>query len=159
MTDIFRGEIEATAQMLRRAFDEGVPLLCGSESGFALTPYGHWHARELEVFVDALDLTPLQAITCATANGAIAMRREGELGVLREGAGADVLVVDGDPSTDVTVLADRRNLRAVISRGCAVDLSRPWPERGPVPDERVASWAEQVLTRERAGLGDQRSES
>ena len=46
MVDIFRGEIEATAAMMRRAFDAGVPLLCGSESGFVLTPYGHWHARE-----------------------------------------------------------------------------------------------------------------
>jgi imidazolonepropionase-like amidohydrolase len=45
MTSIFRGEIDATAAMLRTAYDEGVRLLCGSESGFALTPYGHWHAR------------------------------------------------------------------------------------------------------------------
>jgi imidazolonepropionase-like amidohydrolase len=152
MADIFRGEIEATGQMMRRAFDAGVPLLCGSESGFALTPYGHWHARELEVFVDVLDLTPLEAITCATANGAIAMRRPGELGLVAEGCGADLLVVDGDPAADVTVLGDRRNLAAVIARGRSVDLDRPWPERGPLPDERVAVWADAALTRERAGL-------
>ena len=152
MTDIFRGEIEATGTMMRRAHDEGVPILCGSESGFALTPYGHWHAREMEVFVDALDLTPLQAITCATANGAIAMRRPGGIGVVAPGAAADLLVVDGDPSTDVTILADRRKLEAVISRGRPVDLDRPWPERGPLPDERVAVWADEILTRERAGL-------
>lgn len=152
MGDIFRGEIEATGEMMRRAFDAGVPLLCGSESGFALTPYGHWHAREMEVFVDVLDLTPLEAITCATANGAIAMRRSGELGVVAEGCAADLLVVDGDPSQDVTVLADRRNLRAVISRGERVDIDRPWPERHPLPDERVAVWATEVLTRDRAGI-------
>jgi imidazolonepropionase-like amidohydrolase len=150
MTDIFRGEIEATGTMMRRAHDEGVPLLCGSESGFALTPYGHWHAREMEVFVDVLDLSPLQAITCATANGAIAMRRPGEIGVVAEGAVADLLVVAGDPTTDVTVLADRENLAAVISRGQPVDLDEPWPERGPLPDERVAVWADEILTRERA---------
>ena len=34
------------AAMMRTAYDAGVRLLCGSESGFALTPYGHWHARE-----------------------------------------------------------------------------------------------------------------
>jgi imidazolonepropionase-like amidohydrolase len=153
MRDIFRGEIEATGKMMRRAFDAGVPLLCGSESGFVLTPYGHWHAREMEVFVDVLGLTPLEAITCATANGGLAMRRPGELGVVAEGYVADLLVVDGDPSRDVTVLADRDNLRAVISRGRPVDLDRPWPERGPLPDERVAAWAQDVLTRERAGYG------
>jgi imidazolonepropionase-like amidohydrolase len=152
MGDIFRGEIEATGEMTRRAFDAGVPLLCGSESGFALTPYGHWHARELEVFVDVLGLTPLEAITCATANGAIAMRRPGELGLIAEGCVADLLVVDGDPTRDVTVLADRRNLHRVVSRGRVVDLDRSWPERGSLPDERVAVWAREVLTRRRAGL-------
>jgi imidazolonepropionase-like amidohydrolase len=153
MSDIFRGEIEATGEMMRRAFDAGVPLLCGSESGFVLTPYGHWHAREMEVFVDVLGLTPLEAITCATANGGIAMRRPGELGLVAEGCVADLLVVDGDPSGDVTVLADRGNLETVISRGRPVDLERPWPERGPLPDERVSGWAQEVLTRERAGYG------
>ena len=49
-------------------------------------------------------------------------------------------------------LGDRRNLAAVIARGRSVDLDRPWPERGPLPDERVAVWADAVLTRERAGL-------
>ena len=146
MQDIFRGEIKATAAMMRKAFDAGVPLLCGSESGFALTPYGHWHARELEVFVNELDLSPLEAITCATKNNAIAMRMDGELGVLAEGYRADVLVVDGDPSVDVTVLQDRSKLRAVISRGAAVDLSQPWPERGRLAGEKVANWADDILT-------------
>ena len=38
------------------------------------------------------------------------------------------------------------NLRAVISRGVPVDLARPWPERGPLPGERVGSWATETLT-------------
>jgi cytosine/adenosine deaminase-related metal-dependent hydrolase len=105
----------------------------------------------MEVFVDALDLEPLQAITCATANGAIAMRRT-DIGVVAPGNAADLLVVDGDPSTDVTVLADRSRLNQVMSRGRLVDLARPWPTRAPLPDERVAVWANDILTRERAGF-------
>jgi len=132
--------------MMRKAYDAGVPLLCGSESGFALTPYGHWHARELEVFVNELGLTPTEAITCATKNNAIAMRMDGELGVVAEGYRADVIVVDADPSADVTVLQDRSKLRAVISRGAAVDLSQPWPERGRLAGEKVANWADDILT-------------
>jgi len=150
MTDVFRGEIKATAAMLRQAHDEGVRLLCGSESGFALTPYGHWHARELEVFVEELGLSPLDAITCATRNNAFAMRMEGELGVVAEGHRADVIVVEGDPSRDVRLLQDRSRLRAVIARGRRVDLSRPWPERRLVPGEKVGNWAAEVLTYERA---------
>jgi imidazolonepropionase-like amidohydrolase len=150
MQDIFRGEIKATAAMIRSAYDAGVPILCGSESGFALTPYGHWHAREMEVFVEELGLSPLEAIACATRNNAIAMQMQGELGVVESGARADVLVVDGDPASDVTVLQDRTRLRAVISRGALVDLDQPWPERRQIPREKVSNWAADILTYERA---------
>ena len=145
--DLFRGEIEATAGMLRIAFDAGVPILCGSESGFALTPYGHWHAREMQLLVDAMGLTPLEAISCATRNGAIALRRPlDSIGVIAPDAAADLLVVDGDPSVDVTVLGDRRRFRHVFSRGRAVDLDRPWPERRLLAGEKVGQWAAQTLT-------------
>ena len=150
MTDIFRGEIRATAAMVRRAYDAGVRLLCGSESGFALTPYGHWHAREMEVFVAELGLTPLEAITCATRNNAFAMRLDGRLGVVAPGYLADVLVVDGDPSVDVRIMQDRSRLRAVISRGHPVDLTAPWPTRERIAGEKVANWAADILTYDRA---------
>lgn len=150
MQDVFRGEIKSTAAMIRKAFDAGVPILCGSESGFSLTPYGHWHAREMEVFVDELGLSPVEAIMCATKSNAIAMRMEGELGVVAQGFRADVLVVNGDAAADIRLLQDRRNLRAVISRGEVVDLSGEWPERRRIPGEKVASWAAEVLTYDRS---------
>ncbi len=150
MQDIFRGEIKATAEMIRKAYDVGVPILCGSESGFALTPYGHWHARELEVFVEELGLSPVEAIACATKNNAIAMRMQGELGQIAEGYRADVIVVDGDPASDVTILQDRGALRAVVSRGEPVDLTAPWPERRRIAGEKVGNWAAESLTYERA---------
>ena len=53
--------------------------------------------------------------------------------MIAAGAAADVLVVDGDPTTDVTILGDRRRIRHVFSRGRAVDLARPWPDRRPLP--------------------------
>ena len=146
MQDIFRGEIKATAAMMRKAYDAGVPILCGSESGFALTPYGHWHARELEVFVEELGISPVEAIRCATANNAIAMRMEDEIGVVAEGCRADVIVVDGDPSSDITILQDRSRMRAVVSRGRLVDLSGPWPERRRIAGEKVGNWAAEILT-------------
>lgn len=150
MQDVFRGEIKATAAMMRKAYDEGVPILCGSESGFALTPYGHWHAREMEVFVNELGLSPVEAIKCATMSNAIAMKAPDELGVIEPGRWADVLVVDGNPAADVTILQDRSNLKAVISRGQPIDLTTPWPDRRPIPGEKVANWAAQILTYERA---------
>lgn len=148
--DIFRGEITATAKMMRVAYDEGVRLICGSESGFALTPYGHWHGRELEVFVNELGLTPLEAITCATRNGGWAMRMDGELGTIEVGRRADVLVVDGDPLADIRILNDRSRLAAIVSRGRLVDLGAPWPSHGPIRGWKVANWAAETLTWDRA---------
>ena len=150
MEDIFRGEIEATAKMMRAAYDAGVPLLCGSEAGFALTPYGHWHGREAEVLVNELGLSPMEAIVCATANGALAMRLEGRIGTITEGCLADVLVLDGDPLADIALLNDRGRIAEVISRGHRVDLSGPWPAHGPIPGDKVRNWAQQTLTYERA---------
>jgi imidazolonepropionase-like amidohydrolase len=150
MTDIFRGEITATAKVMRRAYDHGVRLLCGSESGFALTPYGHWHAREMEVFVAELGLSPLEAITCATRNNAFAMRLDGRVGVVAPGYLADVIVVAGDPSADIRLLQDRSRLKAVIARGKEIDLTGPWPTRHPIAGEKVGNWASEILTYERA---------
>jgi len=143
---VFRRELDETGSMMRRAFDAGVPLLCGSESGFSITPYGHWHAREMEVFVDHLGLSPLEAVTCATKNNALAVGGVGEVGTLEPGRRADVLVVDGDPATDVTVLGDKRRFRHLFHRGRGVDLSRPWPERRSLGTEHVVPWSTVPLT-------------
>ena len=150
MEDVFRGEIQATAKMMRKAYDAGVRLISGSESGFALTPYGHWHAREMQVFVEELDLSPIEAIATATKHGAWTMRMEDDLGTIEVGKLADVLVVDGDPTTDVSMLNDKSRLSEVICRGARVDLDAPWPEHGPISGWKVGNWAAEILTWDRA---------
>ena len=150
MEDIFRGEIAASGKMIRAAYDEGVPIICGSESGFSVTPYGHWHGREMQVLVNELGLSPLEAITCCTKNGAWAMRMENELGTLEVGKKADLLVVDGDPLADIRMLNDRSRFRHIIARGRPVDLDRPWPGHAPLPGGKVANWSSVVLTQEHA---------
>ena len=96
--------------------------------------------------MESVGLSPIEAIACATANGAIALRMESEVGTIEPGMAADVLVVEGNPAADVTVLGDRSNLLRVISRGRPVDLNRPWPTRSPISGEKVANWAAQILT-------------
>lgn len=155
LIELFRTEIDESSGMLRKAFDAGVPLVSGSESGFAITPYGHWHAREMEVFVKHLGLTPLQAIRTATLEGARAMKMEGEVGEVAVGKRADLIVVEGDPVQDIRILGDRTRLRAVISRGQSVDLDVDWPTRSALPGEKVGVWSTQALTWQRANdLGD-----
>ena len=144
---VFAGELEHTGSKLREAYDAGVKLLCGSESGFSMTPYGHWHAREMEVFVQHLGLTPLQAITCATKDNAVALDEDGETGCLASGYRADVLILDGDPSKNVSLLSDKSIFRHLFCRGKQVDLS-PMPARSLFRGEQTSSWSEIALTRE-----------
>jgi imidazolonepropionase-like amidohydrolase len=144
---VFAGELEHTGAKLRQADDAGMKLLCGSESGFSMTPYGHWHAREMEVFVQHLGLTPLQAITCATKDNAVALDEDGETGCLASGYRADVLILDGDPSKNVSLLSDKSTFRHLFCRGKQVDLS-PMPARSMFRGEQTSSWSEIALTRE-----------
>lgn len=146
MQDLFRKEIENSAEMFHKAFKAGVPLVCGSESGFSVTPYGDWHYRELEVFVKYLGLTPLEAIKCATQYGALVLRMKDQVGVIAPGRLADLIVVDGDPARDVTVLGQRDRLRMVMLGGRQIDLARPELERKPLPEWRVHDFG-RILTK------------
>lgn len=141
--EMFRREIADSCVMLRRAYDAGVPLLCGSESGFSITPYGDWHYRELEVYVRDLGLTPLQAIQCATQANAFSLRLAGEVGEIAAGRLADIIVVDGDPSRDVTVLGDRSKIRHVFLGGRDIDLTPARP-RGDPPGWRVSTYGSRL---------------
>ena len=144
---IFAGELENTGAKLRKAYDAGVKLLCGSESGFSMTPYGHWHAREMEVFVQHLGMTPLQAITCGTKDNAIALDEDGETGCIAAGYRADVLVLDGDPSKNISLLGDKSLFRHLLCRGKEIELS-PIEPRAMLRGEQASGWSDVALTRE-----------
>ena len=146
---IFAGELENTGAKLRQAYDAGVKLLCGSESGFSMTPYGHWHAREMEVFVKHLGMTPLQAITCGTKDNAVALDQDGETGCIAAGYRADVLVLDGDPSKDISLLGDKSLFRHLFCRGKMIVLS-PIEPRAMLRGEQSSGWSDVALTRELA---------
>ncbi len=147
LQELFRREIVESSVQLRRAYDAGVPLLCGTETGFSITPYGEWHWRELQVFVDDLGLTPEQALVCATREGARAMGLEGEIGTLEAGRLADIIVVKGDVTRDVTLLGREGGISHVFKGGVAVDLETPLPERKPLPSWRVSTYSTVPATR------------
>ena len=142
--EIFQKEIDDNIDILQKAYKEGVPLLCGSESGFSVTPYGDWHYKELEVFVKKLGLSPLQAIKSATKDAAVSMRKDKELGLISEDYLADLVIIDGDPSKDVSVLGRKDLIQNIILDGELVDLT-PRPSRKRDPDGwRVSSYSERI---------------
>lgn len=112
-----RRMLHKTADTLHRAHDAGVRFAMGTDTGFAVTPYGEWHARELELLQNYGGLSPMEAIVAGTANGAAMIGLNDELGRLLPGYLADIIVVDGDPLADLHVLVDKKNIRTVIKDG------------------------------------------
>ena len=121
--DAHKREIEAAQRSLVKARDAGVTFLSGTDSGFAVTPYGEWHARELEHMSTYLGLSAAEALRCATVNNSTFVREAGQVGALEKGRLADILVFDGDPLADITLLQDRSRIREIILGGETVNLA------------------------------------
>lgn len=147
LLDVFLAELDVTGQALAKAHAAGVRIITGSETGFAVTPCGEWHARELDMLVRYAGFSPMDAIVAATSNAAWALKMEGQVGALADGYIADVIVVDGDPLRDITVLTKVGAIHEVIKAGRRIDISRPIPERKPRAGEKVAFLAACPLTR------------
>lgn len=109
-------ELEAACTGMRALKKRGVRILPGGDYGFAWNPIGR-NARDLEHFVRLFGFTPLEAITAATRHGGELMMRGGELGQVRPGYLADLLLVDGDPARDIAILQDRERLLAIMQDG------------------------------------------
>ena len=143
---LFEREITDSVETMQKAYKAGVPLLCGSESGFTMVPYGHWHYREMEIFVRYFGLSNLQAIQCGTQAGAIGLKMQGKTGEISIGLQADLICVDGDPAKDVTILGEPGRIKHVMIGGRPMDLSE-LPERNNIPGWRLASMGS-LLTRD-----------
>jgi imidazolonepropionase-like amidohydrolase len=94
--------IEITGQSLERAVPAGVRIAFGTDAGVSL--HGR-NADEFELMVQH-GMTPATAIEAATVNAADLLGLGEEIGTLEPGRRADIIAVDGDPLTDVTVLKD-----------------------------------------------------
>ena len=126
----FQAEIEAASVNLKRAYDAGVPLIAGSESGWSPVPYGQWHAREMEIFVKMIGLTPLQAIHANTLAATRLFPRFGnQIGKLEASRLADILVVPGDPLDDITLLQRPSAFDYIFKGGKPIERTQPAPRR------------------------------
>jgi imidazolonepropionase-like amidohydrolase len=108
--------LEGGAESARRILAAGGRLGMGGDYGFAWNPHGDY-AKELSFFVDYVGLKPLEVLKCATQTGAEIMGLDAQVGTLKEGKLADILVVDGDVVEDISTLEDRRRLIAVMQSG------------------------------------------
>jgi len=110
----FRREGERGVENMKALKTRGVRVLPGGDYGFAWNPIGT-NARDMEHFVKLLDFTPLEAITAATKHGGALMQLD--VGLVKEGYLADLILVDGDPVKDIAVLQDAGRLTAIMKDG------------------------------------------
>ena len=104
-----------------------------TDSGFAITPYGEWHARELEIMVEYLGFTPGEALKSTTSVNSELLRDHEEVGRLAAGSFADITVVSADPIKDISVLQKRENIKDVYLSGSKVNLT-------PNEDPQTYQW-------------------
>lgn len=116
ITVAYERELENAVETMKKMHKRGIRVLIGGDYGFAWTPHGT-NAKDLEYFVDLLGFSPMEAIQAATRHGGEIMGMGNELGLVREGYLADLLLVDGDPSIDVRVLQDQARLVAIMKDG------------------------------------------
>jgi imidazolonepropionase-like amidohydrolase len=115
----YQVEWDAALESLRKMHKRGIRVLPGGDYGFAFTPHCQ-NARDLEFFVKYLGMTPMEAILSATQFGAQIMMKGSELGQIKEGYLADILLVDGDPLSNLSILRDPARMLAVMKDGTFV---------------------------------------
>jgi imidazolonepropionase-like amidohydrolase len=105
---------QASAENFKRAVDAGVKIAVGTD---ALGEETHGiNARELELMA-SYGFSPMEAIVAATKTASEVCRLDSKVGTLEPGKLADLLVVDGDPLDDISILQDKSRLSLIMKDG------------------------------------------
>ena len=108
--------VESAAKTHSELRKRGIRHLIGGDYGIAWNPQGT-NARDIKHFVDFFGYSPEEALVCATRNGGLAMKKDGTLGAITEGSLADMILVDGDPLKDVSIITDKNRLAMIMKDG------------------------------------------
>ena len=111
-----RRELDIACKNMKELKKRGVRILPGGDYGFAWNPNGT-NARDIEHFVNLLDFSPMDAIMSATKLGGEIMMMGNELGQIKPGYLADLILVDGNPLANVKLLQDADKILAVMKDG------------------------------------------
>jgi len=134
LRDKLSREVELVSAKMNELRRRGVRVMPGGDYGFRWNPHGT-NARDIAHLVDRFGFSPLEAIVAATRWGGALMGHGGELGEVREGCLADLLLVDGDPLKDISILQDRDRLRAIMKDGV---FHKAPAERAAMPQRQAA---------------------
>jgi imidazolonepropionase-like amidohydrolase len=126
--DQMKSRMAQTSSVIGALHKAGVPIVPGSDTGLV----GYGLHREIELYVQA-GMTPMEAIQSATIVSARAMGLDKDSGTVEAGKRADLILVDGDPLTDIRML---RKVTRVVANGRMYDTAALWKSVGfkpPVP--------------------------
>jgi imidazolonepropionase-like amidohydrolase len=147
-----RKEYDAAVGHLRLAREAGVPMPVGTDTGFAVTPYGEWHGREAQIYVEDLGFSPLEALVATTSGAASVLRPKDRSAGAAVGDRADLVALDANPLEDISVLSPE-HIVAVWKDGSRVEPRRPVSyEPSQVSDFAMTMYAD-LHTRSSAALG------
>jgi imidazolonepropionase-like amidohydrolase len=112
----YEEELAAAIESIKAMKKRGLRVLPGGDYGFAWAPHGT-NAMDLQYFVKHCGMSPMDALVSATKQGGQIMGMGDELGEIKEGHLADLLLVDGDPLADLSILLDKKRLLAIMKDG------------------------------------------
>ena len=125
-SEAMKADLDYSYEVLPKANAAGVRILLGDDYGAVGFAHG-LYGNEFALYADEIGIPALDVVRWATRNGADLIGRP-DLGTVAEGATADLLVVDGDPLSTISLLADPAAL-TVIKGGSVVS--------GVLPGARV----------------------
>ena len=103
---------------IRNAYKKGVKIATGTDFLGGIKAFRHGdNSIEIELFVEKLGMTPMESILSATKIAAEAVGLEKKIGTLEKGKIADLIVIDGNPLSDIKVLRDPNKIVMVIKNG------------------------------------------
>lgn len=103
---------------IRLAREAGVKIAMGTDAGTPFNMHGE-NTMELKLFVDQ-GFSPGEAIQAGTRIAAEVLGVEGDLGTIEEGKQADLIVVDGNPLEDITLLLKAERISLIMQGGNVV---------------------------------------
>lgn len=123
---VYRASYAAMLSLVKLAFDRGIPVVAGTDAG------GIAYHRELELYAAAGIPAP-DVLALASLGAARVMGKDKEVGSIAPGKRADLVLVDGDPTRDISAV---RNTDIVVCRGVVYDPAELLATAGIAPRKR-----------------------
>ena len=115
-----------TVSNIKKAYRAGVLIATGTDFFLSIPDHPIYgvNSMELSLLVNEIGMKPMEAIVAATRNASLATGMENDIGVLEKGRIADLVVVDGDPLKDITILKDLNRIVGIVKEGTIIKMKK-----------------------------------